>query len=498
LSIEGEPPWPSEEGAGRIVDQVIISPDYFRAIGVPLIEGRAFTEHDMQADSRQVIINATLARQFFAGKDPVGKRLKLGFPEAPVPWLSIVGVVGDVRLRALDEQPRPAIYQPYLQGSPMASAHLAILTTVDPMSIVAAAGAEIRAVDGKEPVYDIGTMEEHLEVSAAPRRFKTLLFGIFAIIALVLAAVGVYGVMSYSVAQPRNWGPHGPGCRLARRGAHHRRRGRDGCGSGCRAGPGWSCLFDAPPWRSALRREANRPWHPCGRSAFSVSDGPPGQLFAGSQSGQCRSAGGASAQLTRFPSGRVLMYRRSQSGAHQVYSLSDVSQWRSTFHKARRDYMKRSRRTVRVVTGVPLAVFGALVLATQATFPQNAKPDFSGHWELDKAKSDFGPGPQPDDVIEVIEHHEPKLVITTTTKQNGAENTRSVRLTTDDVENTNLVAGHVMKTRTHWDGRSLVTVVRDEGGLQLTEVRTLSKDGKTEIVETDFGMGKQKLVLAKK
>lgn len=149
----------------------------------------------------------------------------------------------------------------------------------------------------------------------------------------------------------------------------------------------------------------------------------------------------------------------------------------------------------RVLVSIAL---GIMLLPVQNALAQNAKPDFSGHWVLDKTKSDFGQGPQPDDMSEVIEHHEPKLVITTTTTQGGAENTRSVRYTTDDAENTNMVAGHEMKTKTHWDGNSLVTVVRDEAGLQLTEVRALSKDGKTQTVETDFGMGKHKLVLVKK
>ena len=142
-------------------------------------------------------------------------------------------------------------------------------------------------------------------------------------------------------------------------------------------------------------------------------------------------------------------------------------------------------------------VLAMLVLSVPAMFCQNAKPNFSGHWKLDKSKSDFGSGPQPNQVIEVIDHHEPTLVVNTTTGQSGREDKRSVRHTTDDAENINMVAGHTMKTKTHWEGNSLVTVVRDERGLQLTETRNLSKDGKTETVETDFGMGKQKLVLLK-
>jgi prophage tail gpP-like protein len=147
--------------------------------------------------------------------------------------------------------------------------------------------------------------------------------------------------------------------------------------------------------------------------------------------------------------------------------------------------------------GAILAVLATLVLLAQATFAQDGKPNFSGHWRLDKSKSDFGSGPQPDEVSEVIDHHEPTLVVNSTTRQSGREDKRSVRYTTDGAENTNMVAGHTMQTKTHWEGGRLVTVVRDERGLQLTEVRSLSKDGKTQSVETDFGMGKQKLVMRK-
>lgn len=159
---------------------------------------------------------------------------------------------------------------------------------------------------------------------------------------------------------------------------------------------------------------------------------------------------------------------------------------------------QRKVGTLAVGRVLVLIAVGLMILPVPNALAQGAKPDFSGNWVLDKSKSDFGQGPQPDDMSEVIEHHEPKMVITTTTTQGGAENTRSVNYTTDGVENVNMVNGHQMKTKSHWEGASLVTVVRDEAGLQLTEVRTLSKDGKAQTVETDFGMGKQKLVLVKK
>ena len=201
FSIEGEPPWPPEEGAQRLVNQLVVSCDYFRTMGIPLVKGASFTDRDMQENSGKVLINQTLAQRFFPGKDPVGKRLKLGFPEAPEPWRSIAGVVGDVRLQTLESEAGPAIYMPYPEVGHLGSARLVVRGAVDPTSLANAVAAEVQSVDKKQPVYDVKTMEERLEASVAPRRFKTLLIGVFATMALLLAAVGIYGVMSYSVAQ---------------------------------------------------------------------------------------------------------------------------------------------------------------------------------------------------------------------------------------------------------------------------------------------------------
>ena len=147
---------------------------------------------------------------------------------------------------------------------------------------------------------------------------------------------------------------------------------------------------------------------------------------------------------------------------------------------------------------VVLAAYGMLIVPTGAASSQGNKPDFSGHWVLDKAQSDLGPGPKVDDVTEDIQHHEPVLIITTIAKDAGGENKRTVRYTTDGAPNTNQAAGHEMKTTTRWEGDTLVTVVRDEAGLELTESRSLSNDGKTQTVETNFGMGKQKLLMVRK
>jgi putative ABC transport system permease protein len=201
FSIEGEPAWAPEEGAQRLVNQLVVSSDYFRTMGIPLVKGNCFTDRDMQENSGKVLINESLARRFFPGKDPLGKRLKLGFPEGPEPWLSIVGVAGDVRLQTLEDEAGPAIYMSYLEVGDLGSARLVVRGAVDPNGLALAVATEVRSVDKNQPVYDMKTMEERLEASVAPRRFKTLLLGIFATMALLLAGVGIYGVMSYSVAQ---------------------------------------------------------------------------------------------------------------------------------------------------------------------------------------------------------------------------------------------------------------------------------------------------------
>lgn len=145
-----------------------------------------------------------------------------------------------------------------------------------------------------------------------------------------------------------------------------------------------------------------------------------------------------------------------------------------------------------------LIVLGAVICPMHIALAQGAKPDFSGSWVLDKEKSDFGGTAAPESMTEVIEHREPNIVITTTTKQSSGEDRRVVRLTTDGAENANEFAGHQVKTKTHWDGEKLVTVVQDQAGLRFTETRALSANRRIQTITLDSGMGQQKLVMAKK
>jgi len=145
-----------------------------------------------------------------------------------------------------------------------------------------------------------------------------------------------------------------------------------------------------------------------------------------------------------------------------------------------------------------LVVLGTVICPTNRALAQGAKPDFSGSWVLDKDKSDFGGTPAPESMTEVIEHREPKIVITTTTRQSGGDDRRVVRLTTDGAETANEFAGHQVKTTTHWDGDKLVTVVKDQGGMQFTETRALSANRKIQTVTLDSGIGQQKFVMLRK
>jgi len=177
----------------------VVNPDYFRALGVPLQRGRAFTAGDAAGAPGVAIINQTAARVFWPNEDPLGKRIGPdGFP--PGTWLTIVGVIDDVRHAALGVEPQPEIYWPYSQKTDR-RIDLLIRTTADPLSLAGAVRSEIWAIDKDLPVSDVKTMDELLSGSVAQPRFYALLLAAFAVVALLLAIVGLYGVMSYAVNQ---------------------------------------------------------------------------------------------------------------------------------------------------------------------------------------------------------------------------------------------------------------------------------------------------------
>ena len=177
-----------------------VSPDYFNVMGIPLLRGRELTERDGSDSPRVVVINEAMAARYFPDEEPIGKRVAFDQVNDKPNWREIVGVVGDVKHSALDSDPKPEMYFPFTQF-PIFFMTFVVRTPGDPLNLVAAARSEVLAVKNDQPISNVHTMEELLSNSVAQRRFNMLLLSIFAGVALLLAAVGSYGVMSYSVAQ---------------------------------------------------------------------------------------------------------------------------------------------------------------------------------------------------------------------------------------------------------------------------------------------------------
>jgi putative ABC transport system permease protein len=194
--IEGRPVQNSAD-APQAGGQVV-SPNYFRAMGVPLRKGRTLTDEDVAGKPMAVVINQTMANRFWPGEDPLNKHVSAAGPTGP--WMTVVGVVGDVRYRGLNTEPRAEMYVSY-QQLPVDSMTLALRTTSEPTALGTALRNEVWALDKDQPVTAIKTMGQAVSDSIARERFNMQLLTIFALVALLLASVGVYGVISYYVVQ---------------------------------------------------------------------------------------------------------------------------------------------------------------------------------------------------------------------------------------------------------------------------------------------------------
>jgi len=198
FAIEGQDP--SQDRSERVAYFVRVSPDYFKAFDIPLLNGRLFNSSDNADATAVVLINKTFARRFFQGVDPVGKRINLGSEREP-DWNQIVGVVDDVKYNGLAEDVQPAIYQAAAQAVSSGMALIVKTDLADPLSLMPAIRQAVKQIDPQLPIADIKTIEDRVGVATAESRFRTTLITLFAAVALVLACVGVYGVISYSVTR---------------------------------------------------------------------------------------------------------------------------------------------------------------------------------------------------------------------------------------------------------------------------------------------------------
>jgi putative ABC transport system permease protein len=198
FSIVGNPPLPPSQST--TANYATVSPGYFHVMRMPLVRGRFFSEQDSPSNPDVAIISETLARRYFPNQDPIGRQMRFGFPPNSNVPREIVGVVGDVRDVALSKNPGPVMYVPFSQA-PLYGGEVVVRSSLSVSSVAAAVREVVRSIDKNLPVTDVESFTDAVGQSISRERFRTFLLGSFSAIALLLAAVGIFGIISYSASQ---------------------------------------------------------------------------------------------------------------------------------------------------------------------------------------------------------------------------------------------------------------------------------------------------------